>query len=313
MKTVFFASSEFAVPSLKRLLNSSHEVSAVVTQPDREKGRHLRVQPTAVKKAVPSGKAIYQPENLRDSSVRKYLRSLSADLFVVIAFGQILPKEILKIPKIYSINIHPSLLPKYRGAAPVNWAIINGEAETGLTVIRMNEKMDAGDIILQKAVKIENEDTSVILDRRLSELGSILLLDVLRFIKGDRVKFKKQDDKKATLAPMLKKEDGLIAWDRSADEIRNKIRGTVPWPGAFTVLNDKMLKVWKGDAVPLYEKVEPGKIFDIQKGAIPVACGKGALLIKELQLEGKKRMDAASFLRGHKLEKGMFLGKTPPL
>lgn len=309
MKITFFGSSEFAVPSLKVLLDSSHEIVAIVTQPDREKGRRCKVQPTALKSAAPPGITVYQPESLKDAAAVKFLRSLLSDMFIVVAFGQILPKEILKIPKLYSINLHPSLLPKYRGSAPVNRAIINGETETGISIIRMNERMDAGDIILQKKVKIEKEDTSEALTRRLSELGAVLLLDALKFIEGNRIKFKKQDEKKASLAPMLKKEDGLIDWNKSADEIHNTVRGTVPWPGAYTFLDGKMLKIRETDVTPLYEKPETGKIFDVQKDYFMIACGKGALRVKELQLEGGKRIDTASFLRGHRLEKGTFLGK----
>jgi methionyl-tRNA formyltransferase len=327
MKLIFFGSSEFAVPSLGRLWDSPHEVLAVVTQPDRERGRHLRVQPTPVKSFASKkglrlfqpekvaclfqpekGARLFQPEKISDPSVVKGLSALSADLFVVVAFGEILPRDILEIPRLYSINLHPSLLPKYRGAAPVNWAIINGETETGLTVIKMNEKMDAGDIILQKRVEIGKDDTSESLNNRLSELGGILLLDALRFIEEKRIKFKKQNEGGKSLAPRLKKEDGLIDWKKDAVEIYNRIRGTIPWPGAFTFLNGKSLRIWKSEAAPLYEKIEPASVLDTGRDVITIACGKGALLIKELQLEGKKRMDAASFLRGHKIEKGTFLG-----
>lgn len=313
MKIVFFGSSEFAVPSLERLLESSHEVQAVVTQPDREKGRHLNVQGTPVKEiALKKRLKIFQPENLKGPEIRESLSSLSADLFVVAAFGQILPGDILKIPKLYSINLHASLLPKYRGASPINRAIVKGEKKTGLTVIRMNEKMDAGDIMLKRSVEIEAEDTSGSLGLRLSQLGAILLLDAIRFITEDRINFKKQNEKQASFAPPLKKEDGLIDWQKSADEINNMVRGFLPWPSAYTFLNNKVLKIRKSAAAPYYHKPEPGKIVDIQKGSFSVVCAKDALLVSELQLEGGKRMDAASFLRGHKLEAGTFLGKTSP-
>ena len=184
MKIVFFGSSEFARPSLEFLLNSSHDIVAIVTQPDRVKGRNRTLSGTAIKDyAMKSTKKVFQPENIQDPSALEYLRSLSAELFVVVAFGQKFTQEILDIPELYSINLHPSLLPKYRGAAPINWALIKGETKTGLTVIRMNERMDAGDIMIQKKVSIEREDTAETLARRLSELGAILLLDTIRFIE----------------------------------------------------------------------------------------------------------------------------------
>lgn len=310
MKIVFFGSSDFAVPSLEALLDSPHKILAVITQPDRKKGRHLKIKATPVKNASFSkGIKIYQPENIRDAAFLKRLKSFHADLFTAIAFGQILPKNVLNIPKLYSINLHASLLPKYRGAAPINRAVINGETKTGLSIIKMNERMDAGDIILQRILEIEREDTSATLNSRLSKLGAILLLDTIRFIGEDKISFKKQDEKKATFAPLLKKEDGLIDWQKPAGEIHNMVRGLVPWPGAFTFFNGKMLKIWKSDILPSHEKSEPGKIVDIQKEGFMVACGNGWLIVKELQLAGGKRMDAASFIRGHKIEKGAFLGK----
>jgi len=311
MKIVFFGSSEFAVSSLEMLANSAHEVLAVVTQPDREKGRHLKKSPTPVKNAAMyRGIEVFQPDDISDTSFKNSLKALNPDLFVVVSFGEIIPKNILGIPKFYSVNLHASYLPHYRGAAPINWAIINGEEKTGLTIIKMNEKMDAGDIVLQKKIKIEKEDTSETLTRRASELGAVLLLDAIRLIEEDRVKFKSQAKKKPTFAPKLKKEDGLIDWKKTAEDIHNLARGLMPWPGAFTFLGDKMIKIWKTETRPLYEKMEPGKILDIEKDAILVSCGRGMLVIKELQLEGKKRMDAASFARGQRIEKGSFLGKT---
>ncbi|MGB2706211.1 MAG: methionyl-tRNA formyltransferase, partial [Candidatus Omnitrophota bacterium] len=236
MKIVFFGSSEFAVPSLERLLESQHQVLAVVTQPDRKKGRRrLTISATPVKRAaLARGLNILQTADLEETGTFKKLKSLKADLFVVVSFGQILTQRVLSIPKIYCINLHPSLLPKYRGAAPVNRAIMNGEKTTGLTIIKMNERMDAGDIILQRGIPIEREDDSETLNDKLSELGAVLLLDAIRFIEEDRIAFKKQNDKKTTLAPRLKKEDGIIDWEKDARQIHNRVRGTLPWPGAYT-------------------------------------------------------------------------------
>jgi methionyl-tRNA formyltransferase len=310
MKIVFFGSSEFAVPSLKRLLDSPHEVSAVVTQPDRKKGRSLKVSETPVKKLASKKKiSIHQPENAGNKESLKYLKSLRADLFVVVAFGQILTKATLDIPKSCSVNLHASLLPKYRGAAPVSRAIMNGEKRTGLSIIRMNEGMDAGDIILQRPVEIGKEDTSETLNRKLSDLGAILLLDAVRLIGEDKAVFKKQNDRAATLAPKLTKKDGLIDWNKTSKEVHNKVRGTLPWPSAFTFLDGKILKIRKSTALPSHDKLNPGEIIDIQKDGLTVACGQSLLIVREVQLEGRKMMDAASFARGRNIEKGMFLGK----
>ena len=233
MKIVFFGSSEFAVPSLELLLKSQHDVLAVVTQPDREKGRDRVLAPTPVKEAASKeGIKVLQPENVNDPSFSEVLKKLSADLFVVVAFGQILAKDTLDIPELYSINLHASMLPKYRGAGPVNWTIIKGETKTGLTIIKMNERMDAGDIMLQRKVPIEAEDTAKSLSSRLSYLGGVLVLDAIRFIELDKIKFKRQPKKAGVLAPKLKKEDGLINWGKPAKEVRNRIRGCTPWPGA---------------------------------------------------------------------------------
>jgi len=306
MKIVFFGSSEFAIPSLKMLLGSKHKVLAVLTQPDRKKGRSLKTQATPVKNALTSKDIpIHQSEDIKDAATIKYLKSLSADLFIVVAFGQILPAEILSIPKIYSINLHASLLPKYRGAAPINWAVVKGETKTGLSIIRMTEKMDAGDIILQRKLPIEAEDTSDTLHHKLSELGAILLLDAIRFIEMDKITFKKQSQRAVTLAPKLKKEDGTINWQKSAKEIHNQIRGLLPWPGAFTFLDKKTLKIWKSETLNASQKPDPGTITDIRDDGFIVGCGKNYLIIKEVQLEGKKRMSASDFVRGFReLEKG---------
>lgn len=303
MKIIFFGSSNFAVPSLTRILESSYRVCAVVTQPDRKKGRHLKLTPTPVKSlAISKGLKVHDPEKVSDPSTIEFLRSMEADLFIVVSFGQILPADIIEIPSFYSINLHPSLLPKYRGAAPVNWAIINGETKTGLSIIRMNESMDAGDIILQRKVDIYDEDNAQTLNERLSELGSILLTDAIRFIEIDRVKFKKQDERKATLAPRLKKEDGLINWKDSASNIRNRVRGTIPWPGAYTYFYDKKINIWSAGVID--GEGEPGAILESEEELI-VGTGKGILKIEEIQMEGKKRMSAPAFLRGYReMKKG---------
>ena len=307
MKIVFFGSSDFAVPSLERLLGSGHKITAVVTQPDRKRGRNLKVTATPVKDlAASKNVSVYQPEDVGEKAFLKRLKSFSADLFIVVAFGQILPKEVLDTPKRYSINLHASMLPKYRGAAPINRAIINGETKTGLTIIRMNERMDAGDIMLQRKVEIEREDTSESLKDKLSELGAILLLDAVRFIEADKITLKKQDEKRATLAPKMKKEDGAIDWNTTAIEIQNRIRGVIPWPGAYTYLGDKRINIWRASVQD--GSADPAEIVEVQKELI-VGTKKGLLKVEEIQAEGKKRMGAREFLRGYQgLNKGDTFG-----
>lgn len=302
MKIIFFGSSEFAVPSLERLMESPHQILAVVTQPDRKKGRHLAVSATHVKRTTLSkGLDIIQTANLEEEAFKK-LKSLKADLFVVVSFGQILTQKVLSVPKIYSINLHASLLPKYRGAAPVNRALINGETKTGLTIIKMNEKMDAGDIILQRGVPIEKEDTSETLNGRLSDLGAILLLDAIRFIGENRISFKKQNEKMATNAPKLKKEDGLIDWNQDALNIHNRVRGTLPWPGAYTYFEKAKINIWKTSIEE--GRANPGEIAEAEKGLI-VGTKKGLIKVEEIQVQGKRRMNSAEFLRGYRnLKKG---------
>jgi len=307
MKIVFFGSSEFAVPSLERLLEYRHDVLAVVTQPDRKKGRRLELSETPVKKkALGEGITVLQPVSPEEEGIFEKIESLKADLFVVVSFGQILTQRVLSIPKMYCINLHPSLLPRNRGAAPINWAIINGEKKTGLTIIRMNERMDAGDIMLQRKIAVEKEDTSETLSKKFSELGAILLLDALRFIDEGRASFKKQDDRKATFAPKLKKEDGIIDWTKPAAEIHDRVRGTLPWPGAYTYFEGEKINIWK--TVLTEGSAPPGVVVEMRKELI-IGAKKSLIKVEEIQLEGKKRMRAEEFLRGYKkLKKGDLFG-----
>ncbi len=309
MKIVFFGTSEFAMLVLHRLIASKHKVLALVTQPDRQKGRHLKVSPPPAKVLAQSKDIpVYQPDNASSKPSIDYLKKLNADLFVVVAFGQILEKEVLKIPKIYPVNVHGSLLPKYRGAAPTNWAIINGDRTSGVTIIKMSEKMDEGDIILKKEIAVDKEDTNITLNERLSYLGSEALTEALGLIESDKVKFIKQDDAAATYAPKLKKEDGLIDWNEEAIKIYNKVRGLLPWPGAYTHYNGRILKILQAELMDdpiLGRMAQPGEVVDIVKDkGIVVRTRSGSLVIKYLQLEGKKVLDADSFVRGHRIEKG---------
>ena len=312
MNIIFFGSANFSVPSLKAILTGGHSISSVVTQPDRQKGRGLQIAETAVKKiAKDAGLNIYQPPRVNTDEVIKFLKSLSPDLFVVVAYGQILSQEILDIPKVFSINAHASLLPKYRGAAPINWAIINGDNKTGITIIKMIDKMDAGPIISQETLDISEDDTSVTLEEKLSSLAAQLLLYAIKSIENKDYHLTAQDETKVSLAPKLQKKDGQINWEKSAQDICNLIRGVLPWPGAFTYYNGKLLKIYRArvsSQVREFASSNPGEILEASKGGIVVFTGKGNIIIEELQIEGKKRMDVKEFITGHKICVGEILG-----
>ena len=312
MKIVFFGSAHFAVLALEALIKSRHELVCVVTQPDKHKGRHLHLAATEVKGTALGAKLrIFQPENVNSKESVKFLKSLEADLFVIAAYGQILSQELLDIPGIMPINIHASLLPRYRGAAPINWAIINGDKSSGVTIMFVTLKMDSGPLIMQKEIKIEDKDTSVTLEEKLRFAGAQLLVETLKIIDSRSYHLVEQDEYKVILAPKLKKEDGLIDWDTSAVNIHNQIRGVLPWPGAYTRYRGKMLKIFQADVLPVFpnHKPAPGEVVRADKDRIIVASGRGFLAIKELQLEAGKRMSAQSFIIGHKLVVGEILGK----
>jgi len=311
MNIVFFGSSNFAVPSLKALITKGEKISCVVTQPDRQKGRGLTLESTRVKRvSLEFGLRVYQPQKVNTPEVIEFLRDLSPDLFVVIAYGQILGQEILNIPKIFSINVHGSLLPKYRGAAPINWAIIRGEKTTGITIIKMVREMDAGPIILQQEINISDDDTAVTLEDKLSHKAQEILPDVIKNIEIKSYKLIDQDEGKASFAPRLKKEDGLIPWDKSAQDIYNLIRGCFGWPGAFTYYQGKLLKIYKATVIRLsgYPVTAlPAEIIKVSKEGIVVATGKDNLIIEELQIEGKRRMTVEEFIAGHRICRGEVL------
>lgn len=313
MNIIFFGSSNFAVPSLKALLDTKHTISCVVTQPDRQKGRGLHWEPTLVKNAaLESGLKIYQPEAVNTNETIKFLKDLNPDLFIVISYGQILSGQILNIPKIFAINTHASVLPKYRGAAPINWAVICGEKTTGITIIKMIERMDAGPIIMQKIIQIQEDDTIVTLEDKLSKVASDLLIAGLNSIENNSYNLVPQDESKASFAPKLKKEDGLINWQSQAGDIYNLIRGVLSWPGAFTYYQGKLLKIYKAKVsrlacLPVCPS--PGEIVQVSKEGIVVATGLDNLIIEELQLEGKRRMKVEEFMAGHKISMGDILGE----
>jgi len=307
MKIVYFGSAHFAVPALEALIKGKHELVCVVTQPDKKKGRHLHVAGTDVKSmAIAARLKTFQPENIKSKESVDFLKSLDADLFVIVAYGQIFSQEVLDIPKIMPINIHASLLPLYRGAAPINWAIINAEKKSGVSIMYVSLKTDSGPVILQKEIKIEENDTAISLEEKLRNLGAELLMDALKMIDNRSYSLLEQDEDKVILAPKLKKEDGLIDWDTPAIDIHNQVRGVLPWPGAFTGYRGKILKIFQADVLPIFpnHKPVPGEVVRADKHGIVVACGRGFLNLKELQLEAGKRMSAQNFIIGHKLKAG---------
>jgi methionyl-tRNA formyltransferase len=314
MRIIFMGSPDFAIPSLKLLCEAGENIEAVVTQPDRKGGRGLTLLSPPVKiEAERIGFPVYQPERIREKVFIDTLNSIKPDVIVVVAYGQILPREILEIPKYGCINLHGSLLPKYRGAAPIQWAIINGEKKTGVTTILMDTGMDTGEILLQEEIDIAPEDTAGILSKKLSSIGAGLLLKTIKGLEMGTIKPRPQDHSSATYAPLLKKEDGRIDWSKGAEEIRNLVRGMNPWPAAYTFLEGKLIKIWDVDVIvgPPEEEVkagEPGRIIHAGKNGILVSTGKDSILIKSLQLEGKQRTTSIAFLQGHKVEVGSLMG-----
>lgn len=307
MKIVFMGTPEFAVPSLKALVDSGEEVAAVVAQPDKPQGRGLKLSPPPTKVfAEERGITVLQPPGIRTEAFLRDLAELNPDIIIVAAYGKILPKSVLELPGFGCINVHASILPEYRGAAPVNWAIARGEKVTGVTIMRMDEGMDTGDILLTREVPIDDDDTGETLSGKLSLAGAELLLLALENLKRGELHPLKQNDSLATYAPMLKKEDGRIDWSKPAGEIRNLIRGMLPWPGAFTLLGGKLLKIYKAAIAEGAGK--EGEVITAPQGVLRVMTGKGALDILELQIEGGKRLPSKDFLSGRKIEPGTVLG-----
>jgi len=308
LRVIFMGTPQFACPTLQRLIDRGDEIPAVVTQPDRPKGRGQKSVPPPVKElAERHGLPVLQPIKVRAPEFIESVREMNPDVVVVVAFGRILPKALLEIPRYGCINVHASLLPRYRGAAPLNWCIINGETETGVTTMLMDVGLDTGDMLLKKATPIDpDEDTSSLHDR-LSLIGADLLHETLDLLVQGKLVPEKQDDALSCYAPMLKKEDGLIDWTRDARTIRNLVRGMTPWPGAFTYLDGKLVKVYRariGEG-----EGAPGTVLDAGRDGIEVACGGGSLLLDELQLEGKKRLPVRDFLAGCRIAPGTAFGK----
>ncbi|MBR3601348.1 MAG: methionyl-tRNA formyltransferase [Lachnospiraceae bacterium] len=309
MKIVFMGTPDFAVGALEALVEAGHEVVAVVTQPDKPKGRGKEMQQTPVKAcAVKHNIEVFQPIKIKTPEAVEVLKGYEADLFVVAAFGQILSKEILDMPKYGCVNIHASLLPKYRGAAPIQWAILDGEKETGVTIMQMNEGLDTGDMLTKVVVPIEDTDTGESLFDKLAEAGAKLLIETIPQIEAGTLEPEPQDDSLSTYAKMIKKEMGLIDWKREALVLERLVRGMNSWPSAYTHFQGKTLKVWEAEVETCEAQAVPGSVVEVTKNSIKVQTGKDLLVLKQIQLEGKKRMDVAAFLLGYKVETGMMLG-----
>ena len=321
MKIVFMGTPDFAVPALKALAESAkHEVSLVVTQPDRPRGRSGKPAPSDVKLCAEQyGIPVFQPEKVREEAAVERLRRENADIFVVAAFGQLLPKTILEMPRFGCINIHGSLLPAYRGAAPVQWAVLDGQKEAGDTIMQMNEGLDTGDILMQESIPLSADETAGSLYDKLSSMGGPLLLKALDAIEAGTVTPVPQGDSGTHYAKMLRKEMGNIDWTKSAEEIGRLVRGLNPWPSAYTHWNGKMLKIWMAEPVTQEElsalgcdekngidlkEAQPGTVMIVTKDTLMVQTGDGLLALTELQMEGKKRMPVQTFLMGCRLQTG---------
>ncbi|MDI7259444.1 MAG: methionyl-tRNA formyltransferase [Thermodesulfobacteriota bacterium] len=299
-RTIFFGTPSFAIPVLNGLFQGEDEVVAIVTQPDRAKGRGQKITPSPVKElALQHGIIPLQPEKVKEGGVLEAIKNLNPDLFVVVAFGQILPKPLLETPRFGAVNLHASLLPKYRGAAPIAWAILKGEKVTGVTTILMDEGMDTGDILMQAEIPIEEEDTAETLQEKLSSSGAQLLTETIERMKAGNISPLPQDHSKATYAPPIKKEDGRIDWNKGAEEIDRQVRAFNPWPGAFTGWENRLLKIYHGEVRKGRPQGKAGAVVWVGSDFIEVETGRDSFLIKEVQPEGKRRMSVRDFLSGH--------------
>lgn len=306
MKIIFFGSSQFALPSLQCLTETNHDILAIVTQPDKKAGRGLKISPTVIKaSALEKGIPVLQPEwPNKDEAFLKRLKELKVDVFVVVSYGHILTKNILDMPFFFSINLHPSLLPKYRGAAPINWAIINGDRKTGVSIIKMTRQMDAGPIICQETEEISGADTAISLAERLSRKGAEVLVKSLSLIENCKVVLKSQAEGIVSFAPKLKKEDGRVNFNLTALELHNRIRGMLGWPTAFTFFCGRRIELLESGYEEIKTSCLPSKIIELGRDEIKVAAGEGILIIKKVKPEGKKEMPAGDFAHGYRLKKG---------
>lgn len=308
MKIVFMGTPDFAVSSLESLYKRGHDIDLVITQEDKPRGRGKKFKPTPVKeKALELGIEVFQPENINDVKSIERIKSIKPDFLVVVAYGQILKSDILNIPKYKALNIHASILPKYRGAAPINWAIILGEKETGITIMDMDEGLDTGDILLFEKIGINNDDDFFTIHNKLSEIGSRLILDAIDRITEEKITPIKQDDNLSNYAPMIFKDTGEIDWNRSKEEIFNLVRGLQPRPAAYTIYKDEKVKIHNVEYEDSLEEVENGKIVKVSKEGVFVKVKNGIIIIKELQFPGKKRLSVRDYLAGNEIEEGLIL------
>ncbi len=308
IKLVFMGTPDFAVPSLKSLYEAGYSIERVISQKDQRRGRGKKLQYTPVKEAaLELGLEVYQPENINDDRSVDLLREIDPDFIVVVAYGQILRKDILEIPKYGCYNIHASLLPKYRGAAPINWVLIDGEEETGVTIMEMEEGLDTGDMILRKAIPIEDDYTTHDIHDSLASLGARSIVEALDKVYRGEAKRTPQDHEKSSYASMLDKEMGLIDWNKNGRDIINLIRGLMPWPSAYSMYGDQMVKIHRASLAERDEKAKNGEIFKITKDAIYVGAEDSAVRIEELQFPGKRKMSTEDYLKGNTIELGTLL------
>lgn len=310
MKIVFMGTPDYAADALKALAEAGHEITAVVTQPDKAKGRSGKLSFSPVKEyALSMGIPVFQPERIKRPEAVAELRKYEADVFVVAAFGQILSKEILDMPRLGSINIHASLLPKYRGSSPIQWAVINGEEKTGVTIMQMDEGIDTGDILYQKEIDLDKKETGESLFDKLSVLGAEAIVEALPLLEEGVLEPIPQKEEEATHTVMLSKSMGEMDFTQSAEKLERLVRGLNSWPSAYTFFHGKQLKIWEADAESQSTvKEAPGTVISVEKERFAVACKEGILWITSLQLEGKKRMNTHDFLLGNVVETGMMLG-----
>ncbi|MBO5522688.1 MAG: methionyl-tRNA formyltransferase [Roseburia sp.] len=307
MRVIFMGTPDFAVGTLEEIIKAGHEVVLVVSQPDKAVGRSKALKYTPVKAcAIEHGIEVYQPEKIRETESVEYLRKYQPDIIIVVAFGQIIPRVILDMPKYGCVNVHASLLPKYRGASPIQWAVINGEKVTGVTTQRMDDGVDTGDIIMKEEVALREDETGGSLFERLAGVGAKLCVKTMEAIENGTAVYTPQDSSQATHTAKIHKELGSIDWTKSAEEIECLIRGLDPWPSAYTRLGDKILKIWKAEVVSKQSEAAPGCMVKVEKNRILVQTGKGMLALKEVQLEGKKRMTVEAFLNGCTVEAGTY-------
>ena len=310
MRIVFMGTPDFAVPCLQTLLESPHSVVGVFTQPDKPQGRKMVLTPPPVKVlAAENGVPVFQPEKMKDPATLEQLKVLDPDLIVVVAYGRILPRAVLELPRYGCINVHASLLPKYRGAAPIQWAILDGETETGVTIMQMDAGLDTGDMLYRKKIPITSEDTFETLHDKLMVLGGEAITEALPLLEAGKLVPEKQDDTKTCYAALITKEMGKLDFTKTAAELDRLIRGLTPWPSAYTHYHGKQLKIWKAIPMATAHKEAPGTILTVNKDSFEVAASEGSLKVMELQLEGKKRMTTHDFLLGVKVQPGELLGE----